>query len=263
MIDAKSELDGRLRTAINEHVNEYVWKMTSEISTIASTDTADTAIEQQQQQFNHNGNTQRNKQEKLMGKKMPTIFRPTAIAALKSSRTAVQHNVPILKRKLGEYIDNERTREMLLAAVLEGVLGKYEKFWERVEGVGFDGNNGISSRDRTHNYNRKSDYDDDENVLWSPETFSQWCISVFGIGRIGRSNATATATTATAAATAAAQGKEMKDENQNTNKTQTASQASGHGSANGTSSEEGEGDSRTENENDEQVSGNSEDMLAS
>ena len=246
MVDAKSELDGRLRTVINEYVGEYVGRMTSEIDTTTLTDTADAA-----QQQNSNSKNQKDKQEKSVTRRVP-ISKPMAITALKSTRTAIQHNVPVLKRKLEEYIDNTRTREMLLAAVLEGVLGKYEKFWERIDGIGTDminesgsgsgawGESGGDYTDKKKNKN-KDDGNDDENMPWSPATFTQWCMSVFGIGRVGRNDTT----------TAVGMGTERNSGNRNMSKKDSTSQASRQSSVDGVSGDESESESESENEIDE------------
>ena len=96
MLDAKAELDGRLRTVINDFTGAFAARITSAISSSASS------------KRNFQGG-----------------------AAVKVVRDACQDEVAVLRRKLDEYLDDARTKETLVGAVQDQVVQNYEAFYER------------------------------------------------------------------------------------------------------------------------------------
>lgn len=95
MLDAKVELDGRLRTAINDFTNSFATKMTAS----------------------------------LPAKVTASSIRE-ARSALEKTCQAIQKEVPELRKILESYIDDTRTRETLVAAVQDNVIHLYEDFFE-------------------------------------------------------------------------------------------------------------------------------------
>lgn len=98
MLDAKSELDGRLRTVINDFVSGFATRMTASID------------------------------EKLAMKKGPKL---DVNAATIDVRHKVEKDVVFLRAKLEAYIGDARTRETLVQAVMEQVITSYEEFYEK------------------------------------------------------------------------------------------------------------------------------------
>ena len=96
MLDAKVELDGRLRTVINEFINEFAaGKMTASLPARTST-----------------GNL------------------PSAGGLMDTLCGNVEREVASLRKVLGEYLDDGRMRETLVGAVQDRVIQIYEEFWE-------------------------------------------------------------------------------------------------------------------------------------
>lgn len=98
MLDAKSELDGRLRTVINDFVSGFATRMTASID------------------------------EKLAMKKGAKL---DVNAATIDVRHKVEKDVVFLRAKLEAYIGDARTRETLVQAVMEQVITSYEDFFEK------------------------------------------------------------------------------------------------------------------------------------
>jgi hypothetical protein len=141
MLDAKSELDGRLRTVINEFVSGFATRMTASID------------------------------EKLVAKKGAKL---DVNAATIDVRLKVEKDVVFLRAKLEAYIGDGRTRETLVAAVMDQVVTAYEDFFEKfVDGKGSGvGGSGKKGKGR-------------EDEVWDPQVFSEWAGGVFNVGRIG------------------------------------------------------------------------------
>ncbi|KAF3906636.1 hypothetical protein ABW20_dc0109312 [Dactylellina cionopaga] len=96
MLDAKVELDARLRTIINQFTEGWASKISGPV--IESTGHASEALE-----------------------------------ATLAMRKLAETEVPILRQKLNEYINDVRTRETLVGAVQEMVIQSYESFYERAD----------------------------------------------------------------------------------------------------------------------------------
>jgi conserved oligomeric Golgi complex subunit 3 len=97
MLDAKAELDGRLRTVINDFTNTFAKRMTTSLPSTAPSD-----------------------------KKTS----PDAGKAVLATRKSIEQSVPFLRRKLDEYISDHRTKETLVAAVQDQVVQVYEDFFD-------------------------------------------------------------------------------------------------------------------------------------
>ncbi|EHA23018.1 hypothetical protein ASPNIDRAFT_173434 [Aspergillus niger ATCC 1015] len=94
MLDAKVELDGRLRTVINEFINEFAaGKMTASLPARSSS---------------------------MVG--LGEVMGPLC--------GNVEREVGSLRKVLGEYLDDGRMRETLVGAVQDRVIQIYEEFWE-------------------------------------------------------------------------------------------------------------------------------------
>jgi conserved oligomeric Golgi complex subunit 3 len=98
MLDAKVELDGRLRTVINDFTAGYATAMT---------------------------------------KALPFSFRSgdrnvddMASKAVIATRKAIEKGAPALRQKLDEYLDDPRTKETLVAAVQDQIAQIYESFFD-------------------------------------------------------------------------------------------------------------------------------------
>ncbi|KAL2809804.1 Sec34-like family-domain-containing protein [Aspergillus granulosus] len=96
MLDAKVELDGRLRTVINDFINVFATKMTASLPS----------------KFVDKRNLQRGE-----------LIYPT-------SRN-IENEVPNLRKILGEYLDDIRMKETLVGAVQDRVIQIYEEFFDK------------------------------------------------------------------------------------------------------------------------------------
>lgn len=133
MLDAKVELDGRLRTAINDLVRSFANRMTAPVSADAI----------KKSSFD-------------------------ALKATKAVRVATDDQVPFLRQKLAEYLDDARTKETLVAAVQDQVQLNYEEFW-----AGYSATTGGG----------KAKGKGREDGVWDRDTFEEWCTGVFNVGR--------------------------------------------------------------------------------
>ncbi len=136
MFDAKAELDGHLRTVINELTAGFARRMTAAVG--------DDAVAKKT--FNAN-------------------------SAAHSVREAVSREVPFLRQKLEEYLDDPRTRETLVGAVQDQVVTSYEHFYERhVAANALVNGKGVSRKGKGR-----------EDDVWDPEAFSEWTEGVFNV----------------------------------------------------------------------------------
>jgi len=143
MLDAKAELDGRLRTIINDFVNSFSSRITAPLLETTGTKAS-------------------KKTEALDPKRATTAVRGLA-----------EKEVIILRRKLGEYIGDMRTRETLVAAVRDQVVLAYEEWVDTQKdeaGVGAVGKVSRKGKGR-------------EDEVWSSDVFADWCEKTFAAGR--------------------------------------------------------------------------------
>lgn len=136
MLDAKVELDGRLRTVINDFTNGFAARMLAPVSEAAAAKRG---------------------------------FEPST--AVRAVREATEQELPGLRKKLDEYLDDVRTKETLVAAVREYVLEGYEAFYERwTREQRSKGTAQISTKGKGR-----------EDGVWDLETFGEWTAQVFGV----------------------------------------------------------------------------------
>jgi len=141
MLDAKAEVDARLRQAINDFTGQFVSRMTAPIDTKSN-------------------------------KKVPPNEAPARASKIRQN---IEHETPFLRSKLEEYITDARTREMLVAAVMESVTQKYEDWYETSYSPSLSNQNGAS---RGKGKGR-------EDGVWDPNVFSEWCTNIFKVGTLG------------------------------------------------------------------------------
>ncbi|KXL42956.1 hypothetical protein M433DRAFT_149940 [Acidomyces richmondensis BFW] len=139
MLDAKAELDGRLRTVINDFVNGYANHITAPIDPA-----------------------------RLSQAKSIRDF--DALKAVRTVRGLAEKDVPALRAKLIDFVDDARIRETLVAAVRDQVLMGYEDFFETY------------SEDTGRKLSRKGKAREDE--IWSPELFGEVMERVFQVGQM-------------------------------------------------------------------------------
>ena len=132
MLDAKVELDGRLRKVISDLTAWEAGKMAKPL---------------------------RNDEVGKDGDK--------ARKAVNEMRKAVEKEVPTLRRRLDEWIQDERTRETLVMAVREAVVQAYEEFWGGSAGK-------VKAKAKGKGKGR-------EDELWDVDVFAEWTEGVFGI----------------------------------------------------------------------------------
>lgn len=96
MLDAKVELDGRLRTVINDFINAFASRMTASLPT----------------KFVDSRNLQYGE-----------LVHPSC--------GTIEKEVPVLRRILNEYIDDTRMKETLVGAVQDRTIQIYEDFYEK------------------------------------------------------------------------------------------------------------------------------------
>ena len=140
MLDAKAELDGRLRTVINDFVNGYANHITApiETSTVSEQKTKDSGFD--------------------------------ALKAVRTVRGLAEKDVPSIRAKLMEFVDDARTRETLVAAVRDQVVMSYEDFFD------------TQSEGQARKLSRKGKGREDE--VWGPELFGEAMEKVFQVGQM-------------------------------------------------------------------------------
>lgn len=137
MLDAKVELDGRLRTVINDFTKTSAVRVTGAITSNA------------------------------IGKR--GFEGGPAVTAV---RDAVEKQVPLLRQKLDEYLDDVRTKETLLGTVQDQVVEDYEDFYKE-----------YSSDGRSKGQAAKKKGKGREDEVWDIDTFAEWTSGIFGVGR--------------------------------------------------------------------------------
>ena len=106
MLDAKAELDGRLRASINDFVNSFTSRITAPLVNMPHAKPGSDAS-------------------------------PDANKATVALRGTAQKEILFLRKRLDEYIEDTRTRETLVAAVRDQVILAYEDWIDKLrEGKG-------------------------------------------------------------------------------------------------------------------------------
>lgn len=130
MLDAKLELDTRLRAVITDLTTSTADRMTTSLVATAPRAAAATAV-----------------------------------------RAAIETQVPGLRAKLDEYIEDVRTKETLVGAAQDAVLGRYEEFFEThmvaVRAVG----GAVRAKGKGR-----------EDEVWDVDMFADWATEVFAVG---------------------------------------------------------------------------------
>ncbi|KAK4692491.1 conserved oligomeric Golgi complex subunit 3, partial [Lecanoromycetidae sp. Uapishka_2] len=139
MLDAKVELDGSLRTVINDLTTDFASRITKPVDASA---TAKRGFDAQQ--------------------------------AVNVIHKVAEKEVPILRRKLDEYIDDVRTKETLVAAVQDQVIQNYETFYDMYT---------AEKRSNGKQMSKKGKGRDDEP--WDPDMFTEWAGSIFKVRGVG------------------------------------------------------------------------------
>lgn len=148
MLDAKVELDGRLRNAINEFTAGFASDMTSHLP--------------KDSLANHKGKLE------------------DAVAA---TREKVEREIPILRAKLEQYLSDPRTRETLVAAVEDQVVQIYEIFFDKytADRKGAAGANGQTASGGTAAGGISRKGKSPEEMVWDSDTFAEWCEGIFDV----------------------------------------------------------------------------------
>jgi len=137
MKDARIDVDDRLRSVIGDLVGGWATRMAAPL-------TADT----------------RGRSDARTGS--------AEAEAGASMRETVEREVPLVRKKLDEYLGDARTKEMLLRAVLDEVLVRYGA-WLEAKGLEGQGRRGAKGKGR-------------EDQVWEQEAFGEWAAGVFGLG---------------------------------------------------------------------------------
>ena len=147
MLDAKQELDGSLRQIISEFTAGFAGLMCSDLPKDA---------------------------EKVAGKKDGETVLAEAVG---KTRKTVEQEIPILRAKLEQYLDDHRTRERLVAAVEEQVVQIYENFFDAYA-AGGKGRNGKTNGSMIP-ISRKGK--GPETAVWDIDTFAEWAEGLFNV----------------------------------------------------------------------------------
>lgn len=139
MLDAKAELDGRLRTIITDFTSTFASRITAAVSENATS----------KRTFNGG-------------------------SAVRMVQEAAGKEVPVLRRKLDQYLDDFRTKETLVKAVQDQVIQNYETFYDRYEAE-------KRSTGRLVSKNGKGR----EDEVWDLDTFAEWADSIFAVSGLG------------------------------------------------------------------------------
>ena len=137
MLDAKVELDGRLRTVINDFTAGYATTMTKALP--------------------------------LNIKSVGKAADEAAGRAVISTRTAIEKGAPELRQKLDEYLDDPRTKETLVAAIQDQVVQVYEGFFDGY--IGRDGKAGGRSISKKGKSREDAVWDIDTFAEWTEGVF--------------------------------------------------------------------------------------------
>ena len=140
MLDAKVELDGRLRGVITDFTTGSADRITNPISETAAAKKG---------------------------------FDP--LKAVNQIKGITEKEVPLLRKKLDEYLDDRRTKETLVSAVQDLVVQRYETFYEGQ----MRGKQGESGSRRA---SKKGKGREDE--VWDVDMFEEWAGGVFRVGKV-------------------------------------------------------------------------------
>jgi hypothetical protein len=141
-LDARGEVDAKLRDVIREVVTSWAGRIAAPLSSEV------------------NGKTR--------GRGSTDKDGSNASRAAQVRET-VEREVPLVRRKMDEYIHDRRTRDMLLRAVLEEVMVQYAAWLEKQGLVA-----GVGPGKRAKGKGR-------EDGVWEEEAFGEWAVGAFGL----------------------------------------------------------------------------------
>ena len=144
MLDAKVELDGRLRTVINDFTDSFATKMASPLPSLPSPLPSTTSTP-------------------------PPITPQKARQALHQICEAIEKEVPNLRALLDDYLPDARTKETLVGAVQDRTLQLYEDFFEAY--MALDKSSRATANGKAP-----------ESEVWDLDTFADWSDGVFRVG---------------------------------------------------------------------------------
>ncbi|KAI9799021.1 MAG: hypothetical protein M1825_004917 [Sarcosagium campestre] len=133
MLDAKADLDARLRSVIGEYTAKASKKMSAAVS----------GKEVEKASFD-------------------------ARAAVRTVQEVTTKELPILRKKLDEHLEDSRTNETLVAAVQDQLLRDYETFYEKLTAKANANGKAIAKKGKGR-----------EDQVWDVDTFAEWTDSVF------------------------------------------------------------------------------------
>ncbi|PGH18895.1 hypothetical protein AJ80_04313 [Polytolypa hystricis UAMH7299] len=136
MLDAKVELDGSLRTVINDFTTSFASKMTTSLPDKITA-----------------------KNGKDLSSNVTTVCK------------AVEKEVPQLRRMLDEYIDDTRTKETLVGAVQDRALLAYEYFFDAYVAFEKESNNNNQTASRNGKGREDAVWDVDTFTEWTESVF--------------------------------------------------------------------------------------------
>ncbi|KAF1811312.1 Sec34-domain-containing protein [Eremomyces bilateralis CBS 781.70] len=168
--DAKGEVDEALRVAIGAFVESIAGRMTGPIREGGRT------VEPPVSAKPAKSNSAKAKDDAANGQN-GHVEANSGTSETARVKAAVAQGVPFLRQKLDEYIGDVRTKEMLVAAVMEQVTTTYEAFWGSHSRRGNAGTGAAESTGAGTKGKRR----EDEN--WEPAAFAEWCEGVFMVGR--------------------------------------------------------------------------------
>lgn len=148
MLDAKVELDGRLRTVINDFTDSIATKMTASLPSLPSPPS---------------------KPHSITAAPSSPITRQQAFEAVHQTRQAIETEVPNLRRILDDYLQDARTKETLVGAVQDRVLQHYEDFFDAYTALDKSARSTANGKAR-------------EDEVWDLDTFADWSEGVFRVG---------------------------------------------------------------------------------
>jgi hypothetical protein len=151
MKDARTEVDDKLRNVIGDLVTSWGKRMTDPLF-------EDPAA---------HGEEKRGRS----GRPAPPSTGDADADRTRAMRETIDREVPLIRRKMDEYIHDSRTRDMLLRAVLEDVLQRYESW---LDTKGLSSPTSMAARHKGKGKGR-------EDGIWEQEVFGEWAIKAFGL----------------------------------------------------------------------------------